>query len=131
MIVPAIVHERDAVVDGGMDQANGLFFGGSLAQVETSHADERDHLPRGAERTADHIAPAHLAAGRAFEQRNISWRRNFSVYGFDYLSGIGVRARGMPETLRGGEASSNDGGGFQERAAGMVHNVRKWWMATI
>jgi hypothetical protein len=35
----------------------------------------------------------------------------------------------MPETLRGGEASSNDGGGFQERAAGMVHNVRKWWMA--
>jgi hypothetical protein len=37
----------------------------------------------------------------------------------------------MPETLRGGEASKNDGGGFQERAVGMVHDVRKWWMATI
>jgi hypothetical protein len=70
-------------------------------------------------------------SSRTFEQRNISWHGNFSVYGFDYLSRIGVRARGMRETLRGGKAGSNDGGGFQERAAGMVHDVRKWWMATI
>ena len=40
IIIPAVVHEGDSIVDGGMDQANGLGISGNLAQVISSHAYE-------------------------------------------------------------------------------------------
>ena len=58
VVVPAIVHEVDAPVNGGMDEADAFLFGVLLADMEPAQADKRHLLTRAAQRPVQHIALA-------------------------------------------------------------------------
>ena len=54
VVVPAIVHEGDAAVDGGADEADGVGGVGLLADMEAAETDGGDALAGGAEVAVDH-----------------------------------------------------------------------------
>ena len=63
VIVPAIVHERYALVDRAASNAGRLGGIRNRTEVEPTQADERDVFTRSAERTVDHVALAdHVRA---------------------------------------------------------------------
>ena len=121
IVIPGVVHEIDAPVDGGVDQLDGIVVRGGLAQVEAAHADQADHLARAAERTIDHVALADLTVHRTIEQRQVAGSGDLRVHGFDFFGGVRVAACGPEHGGGGGESSGNGTGRFEERAAGVVH----------
>ena len=107
-VVPGVVHEVDAPVDGGADDAHALVLVG-FADVRAADADERDGRARAAERTVDHVALAGLAGGGSVEQREVAPGGG--------VGGAGS-CRGMGDGDTGGERG---GGGLEEAAAVEVH----------
>ena len=92
VVVPAVVHEGDAAVDGGADELDGLFGGGLLADVEAAEADGGDALAGGAEVAVDH------------------------VWGFRAGGGFGGLGLGLGDGGEGGGGGCG-GGGFEEVSA--------------
>ena len=64
VIVPAVVHEGDAAIDGGADDADAFWFVGWVADVKAAEADGGDFLAGAAEFTIDHVALAGFGAER-------------------------------------------------------------------
>ena len=62
VVVPAVVHEGDAAVDGGVHETDALSGVGLLAEVITAHADGGDTLSGGAQVAVDHVG--HLGTFR-------------------------------------------------------------------
>ena len=131
VVVPRVVHEGDAMVDGGVDEPDRLGLGAGFAQVETAHADQGNHLAGGAERTVNHVALAGFALHRAGQVRERGGRGDFRVDGVRFFRGIGV-GDGIGGGIvghggageggsGGGEASGGGTGGFEEGAAGGIH----------
>src|SRR5262249_33274976 len=65
VVVPAVVHEGDAVIDRMPDDADALGLIGRPTDVVAAETDERDLLARRAERPIQHVAP--LDGGRGSE----------------------------------------------------------------
>ena len=64
VVVPGIVHEIDAAVDGGTNNSRGQLVGRSLADVRTADADHGNGLTGFAERPVEHIAVARFTGAR-------------------------------------------------------------------
>ena len=125
VVVPGVVHERDAAVDGAAHQFDRFLLGGDLAEVESAHADEGNHLARAAERTVDHVALALLALHRAVEQGQIVGGGDQGVDRVGLVGSVGLGAAGANEGAGGREPGGDGGGGFQEGAAGGVHGGKQ------
>src|SRR5664279_2633412 len=54
MVVPTVIHERDAAVDGTADDFEAFALLHGVADVEPSQADGRNFLPRAAQSAVDH-----------------------------------------------------------------------------
>jgi hypothetical protein len=63
VVVPAVVHEGDAAIDGGSDDANRLLLP-RLAQVIPTEPDQRDLLAGASEGPVEHVAFPHRGARR-------------------------------------------------------------------
>ena len=131
VVVPGVVHEGDAVVDGSVDEPDGLGLGARLAEMEAAHADQADHDARGAERAVDHIALAGFAFHRAGQVRERGGRGDLRVDGVGFFRSVGVGDRSGGGVVghggageggsSGGETGGGGTGGFEEGAAGGVH----------
>src|ERR1700731_2240995 len=57
VVIPTVIHERDATIDGGANQPNALVVGEALVtDVEPAHPNGRDLLARASERSVKHLA---------------------------------------------------------------------------
>ena len=94
VVVPAVVHEGDAVVDGGVDDLEAVFGIGLLAEVEAAEADGGDGFAGGAELAVDHVGRLRAGAG-----------------------GAGGRGGSLGERVGGGGGYAGRGGGLEEVSA--------------
>ena len=63
VVVPAVVEEGDAVVDGGVDDLEAVFGVRLMADVEAAEADGGDGLAGGAELAVDHVGGLGAGGG--------------------------------------------------------------------
>ena len=63
VVIPAVVEEGDAAVDGGADEADALLGIGLLADVEAAEADGGDAFAGAAELAIDHVGGFGAAGG--------------------------------------------------------------------
>ena len=105
VVVPAVVHEGDAVVDGFVDEGDAVLGVGLASDVVSAEADGGDFFSGGTEVAVEHVG--RLGAGD---------------------SGRGWRLGGGREVGRGG-GDAGGGGGFEEVSA--FHGSLRWWVLDI
>jgi hypothetical protein len=56
VVIPAVIHESDAAIDGRVHQPDALIFGESvLSDMKTTHADDGNALSGATESAVEHV----------------------------------------------------------------------------
>jgi len=61
VVIPAVVHKVDAIINGGPDDPDALFFVLLLADVVAPQPDKRYFLTRASERAVGHLLLCHCS----------------------------------------------------------------------
>ena len=103
VVVPTVVHEGDAAIDGGADELNALVVGESVFRdMKTAHPDRGNFLAGASERAIEHVA---LAGSGVLSERDL-------IHGTVLLAMAWLR-----EGMRKRAGYSADGGSFEEITA--------------